>query len=194
MPRIHPKTTDEAIQDHINLRIAVGFDPIESIVESTIEMHEDDRPEDELRPIVEAMAAEALGAHLEVQDKWPEVTDCDRLDRAFAALEARGIVARQNFSCCSTCGVAEIGDEIAEAECRGDRVRGYAFYHAQDADGAVDGGGLYLNYDSIEESEAPALEVGRVIVATLKEHGLETDWDGAWNRRIWVGVDWKRRR
>jgi len=37
---------------------------------------------------------------LDAQREWPSVTDCDRLDRAFADLNGRGIVARQNFACC----------------------------------------------------------------------------------------------
>lgn len=194
MSRTKLAVTDEEIRDHIDHCVAIGFDPMDEIIDSTVEVYSDDRPGENLRATVEAMARESLRAHLEAQGMWPTVTDCDLLDLAFADLEAGGIIARQNFSCCSTCGCAEIGDEIERAICQGERVRGYTFYHMQDADGAADGGGLYLNYGSIEEGTAAALEIGRAIVTVLNGRGLATDWDGTWNRRIWVGLDWKRRR
>jgi hypothetical protein len=31
-------------------------------------------------------------------------------------------------------------------------------------------------------------------VRELKEHGLSVDWNGSWDRRIGVSMDWKRRR
>ncbi|MBL7373657.1 hypothetical protein INQ23_30515, partial [Escherichia coli] len=59
---------------------------------------------------------------------------------------------------------------------------------------AVDGGGLYLNYGACDEGEDAALAVARDIVAELEAHGLETRWDGSWDQRIGVALDWKRRR
>ena len=55
------------------------------------------------------------------QATWPAETDCDRLDKAFADLEQHGIVARQNFSDCGTCGVAEIPAEIDAAKKSGSK-------------------------------------------------------------------------
>lgn len=57
----------------------------------------------------------AFSEHLAEQATWPAVTDCDRLDRAFEALNAGGIVARHDFTCCQNCGFAEIGAEIDDA-------------------------------------------------------------------------------
>src|SRR5688572_15370981 len=47
---------------------------------------------------------------------WTGSTDCDRLNKAFADLEERGVICRQDFTCCGTCGVAEIGAELNDAE------------------------------------------------------------------------------
>ena len=52
---------------------------------------------------------------------WPALTDHDRLEQAFAALETQGVVCRQNFTCCGTCGVAEIGDDREIEEIDGAR-------------------------------------------------------------------------
>ena len=136
----------------------------------------------------------ALAAHAKAEASWPQFTHCDRLDAAFAALERKGIVARQNFSCCGTCGSTEIWDEMDGARDAGMPVRGYAFYHMQDTERAVDGDGLYLNYGAVEDGEAAALAIGRAIVEGIEAHGLRTDWNGKWSQRIGVSLDWKRRR
>ena len=83
---------------------------------------------------------------------------------------------------------------MADVEQAGAAAYGYAFFHAQDTERAVEGGGLYLNYGARQEGEAAALAVGHAIVATLAEHGFQTDWDGSIGRRIGVAISWRKRR
>src|SRR5262249_18722591 len=109
-------------------------------------------------------------------------------------LTQSGIVCRQDFSCCGTCGVAEIGAEMEAEREAGIRVRGYGFYHMQDTESAAEGYGLMLNYGAVAAGEAAAGQSGREIVAALEAHGLTTQWDGSWQKRIGVQLDWKRRR
>lgn len=165
---------------------------LEEAVEFLLEEHEDADTKTVERTC-EAEIDKALAAHLAAQASWPEVTDCDRLDRAFTALGARGIVARHDFTCCQTCGLAEIGDEIQSAVDAGDDVSGFTFYHAQDTDNATEGHGLYLTYGHLDGSVANGVAIGRVVVDALREAGLETDWDGTFGKRIGVRLDWKRR-
>ena len=118
---------------------------------------------------------------------------CDCLDQAFAALERSGVVARQNFACCQTCGHAEIGDEIAEAQEKADVV-GYTFYHMQDTERAAEGGGLYLSYGALEQTESALQKVGRSIVEALRKEGLKAEWDGDPKKRIEIrDLLWRRR-
>jgi len=139
-----------------------------------------------------AMLREALAEYARASADWPAVTDCDRLDAAFAALEEGGIVARQNFACCMSCGSAEIWDEM---EGEGTvPVRGYTFYHEQDTEAAVEGNGVYLAYGAVEEGEAASLVVAREVVARLEAAGLSPEWNGSIDRRIAVPLNWKRRR
>jgi hypothetical protein len=142
----------------------------------------------------ERFLRETLADHFQAQTAWPDRTDCDRLDEAFAVLEARGIICRQDFTCCGTCGHSEIGDEIAAAEEAGGTVRGYAFYHMQDTESAVDGGGLYLKYGAVAAGEATGVAVGRELAEVLTAHGLTTEWDGTLAQCVAVKLDWKRRR
>ena len=184
----------EDVRQRVNWDVASGFYEAEEIVQGAIDYVRDELPAAQVEPHARRFLAEALAAQTKEQESWPATTDCDRLDAALAALEQSGIVARQNFSCCGTCGSSQIWDEVDAFEQGGRRAYGYVFYHMQDTESAVDGGGLFLNYGACEEGEEPAIATGRAVVAELERHGLRTDWDGTLEKRIGVAVDWKRRR
>jgi hypothetical protein len=182
------------LADFIRRQVAAGFADEGVILTDAVEVFADDIEPGVLRREAQRLLREAIGDHARAQGTWTQRTDCDRLDEAFAALEADGIVARQHFTCCNTCGSSEIWDEIASVRDAGGTVRGYAFYHVQDTDRAVDGDGLYLGYGATEEGEAAALAVAHDIVAELARQGLRTSWTGSWDQRIAVTLDWHRRR
>ncbi|MBO4207877.1 DUF6891 domain-containing protein [Micromonospora echinofusca] len=136
--------------------------------------------EDRVRRIV----AEEWPLRHAVEASWPPVTDCDRLDAAFAELNRVGIVARQDFTCCRNCGEAEIGAELADTD------EGYVFFHAQDTERAAEGGALWLRYGA---TSGPATPVGQRVAETLTRHGLPVDWNGDPGRAIRVPLTWQRR-
>jgi hypothetical protein len=184
----------EAIRSFVAEKVAEGFDDAERIIEYATEFLDDEHQRDDLGPHVERITAKLFEDHRRAQAEWVGPTDCDRLDGAFAALDRAGIVARQHFTCCSTCGHYEIGDEIAEAS-QDHEVTGYVFYHMQDTESARACGQLYLAYGSVEGTEERTTEVGRRIVQALQDAGLKTEWDGSPRTRVAVtGLDWKRRR
>lgn len=182
------------LHSHIERDIAGGFLSPDQIVESAVEVFSDDAEPEALRAKAVRATAEALQAHSLAQSQWPSVTDCDRLDLAFAELDELGIISRQNFSCCGTCGSGEILDEMDAAAAQGRDVIGYTFYHAQDTESAAEGCGVCLNYGTGKDDEGAAIEIAQKVVAVLEAHGLTTTWDGTWERRIAVALDWKRRR
>ena len=183
-----------ALRAYIRREVAGAFTPENVILYDALDYLSDDCEPHRLRPHAERYLTEAIDAQRRAEARWPATTDCDRLDRAFFELEQRGIIARQHYSCCGTCGVADIIDEMEAATAQGRPARGYTFYHVQDTDSAIDGLGLYLNYGAAEGGEAPALAVGRVIVDVLTKHGLQADWNEDWKKRIHVRFDWKKRR
>ncbi|MEP9358832.1 hypothetical protein [Sphingomonas sp. KR3-1] len=193
-PAAPPEERDEWVRDQIRRDVASGFYDEDAILTNAADAFADDFTPEELRPLAQQALRQALAEQRAAERHWPDETDCDRLDAAFAQLEEDGVVARQNFSCCGNCGATEIWDEVRAVEDTGTDVRGYAFYHMQDTEGAVEGNGLYLNYGACAEGEDAALAVAREIVAELEAHGLETQWDGTWDKRIGVMLDWKRRR
>ncbi len=193
------RSPSPALLDELRAQIARevrgGFAPLEDIAESAVEaVQEDDTTADELRACAERLVSEVVAEVRDEEKNWPGVTDCDRLDRAFAALESGGIVTRQHFTCCQTCGHAEIRDEVKQSTARGRQVLGYAFYHRQDTDRAVDGEGLYIAYGATETGAAARVAIGTLVSDALSRHGLEVVWDGSDEKRIFVRLSWQRRR
>jgi hypothetical protein len=64
----------------------------------------------------------------------------------------------------------------------------------QDTDRAVEGAGVYLGYGSAQGGGADAAQVAREICAALREEGLEPQWNGSVEQRVFVPLEWKRRR
>ena len=100
-PRTLQETIDE-MRGYVQRKTAAGFDPPADIQASAVEAFSDDQAPEVLRPIAERLTREAVEAQLAAQERWPAVTDCDLLDRAFEELERAGIVSRQDFTCCRT--------------------------------------------------------------------------------------------
>ena len=173
---------------------------------------EDECPEDEWPTFVsfaEDHLKEAAAAITKEQAEWPAVTDCDRLDRAEAALREKGILLWQVSPCCDTCTGAELPDRIDEIEKLSpgfrEKARGYAFFIDQNMaelladDAAIS---VYLAYGwfspedsevSPEEYEEKALGIAREVLNSLHEQDLKTDWDGSFSKKIGLQLHWQRR-
>jgi hypothetical protein len=178
--------------DRINAAVAEGFDSREDIIDRLTQYAEDETGESEWKPVVSRLTDAALLAHRQEQATWGDETDCDRLDRAFAALEEQGIIARQNFACCNTCGFAEIGGEIQTPRC-GRPPIGFAFYHMQDTENAVEGGGIWLKYGSCDPETSDEM-VGEKVLEALLAVGLDASWNHDPNTAVQVGLGWRKRR
>lgn len=166
-----------------------GYDSREDIVESVSQLAEDEQ----LAHLdVKAMVDSEISDLKHEQATWPVITDYDRLDTAMAALEDSGIVARQNFTCCQTCGHAEIYDEIKSLEKSGRKVRGYTFFHHQATEAAVEGGGINFAYGSANDSE-DAASIANEVAKAMRNAGLKVDWNGKTTMCVMVELDWKRR-
>lgn len=189
-----PENVQADIRQHLEREVRSGFADLDTLAHDAGEILSDDAEPDDIEAFARRALQDILIDYRAEQKRWPAITDCDRLDGAFEELETRGIVARQNFSCCGTCGCGEIGEEMENASNNGgSEVRGYTFYHMQDTERAIEGDGIYLYYGSTAEGEAEALEIAREIQDTLQRYGLNVDWDGTYAKRIGVALDWKRR-
>ena len=123
---------------------------------------------------------------------WPQETDCDRIDRAFEALEAAGILALHNAGVTTSDAHSDAWDTIGRAPA--ERWRGFAFYHEQDVEGALAGRGLYVGFDAVAEGAPAKQAIGDAIAAALRAQGFTPRWDRDPETRILVpAILWQRR-
>ncbi len=147
---------------------------------------------------IKAFAGRALARKRAAEALWPQVTDVDRLDQAFASLDEQGVCAVQWAGHDMDEGFEVVVDALREAHGAGvaeDHYWGYCFFHSQDMDRALNGQGLLLAFDAIGSEEAADMErVGRKVCEVLEQEGLTTRWNGRANRRIEVpALHWQRR-
>jgi hypothetical protein len=138
---------------------------------------------------------EANTRRAEDMKQWPEVTDVDRLDRAFSAIARRGVIAMQDAGFTQSDGYDDFLSAY-ERHPNASAVVGYCFYTRQDLEGAIQGRGLYLAFGPSDPKDEATVgvEVGRVIAEEVHNAGLRVDWDGSFGRRIRIpAFDWKKR-
>lgn len=174
--------------EFVNLHVALGDETYDEIVESAVNYMDGEADAAEIEALASSLTAFALSKHMAAQTMWPSTTDCDRLAAAFAELNDADIVARENFACCHKCGLAEIGGEVRDPAA----VRGYAFYHQQDAENAVELGSFHIAYGVF--GRPPTAAIGIEVAEVLRRHGLDVYWDGSISQRIMVRLNWQRRR
>ena len=123
---------------------------------------------------------------------WPDTTDCDRLDRAFADLAAEGVIALHYAGNTMSDGLDDVTDALEVSDRAA--VKGYCFYHGQDVERAVRGGGLWIAFGSFDRDPSSKAQIGSVVTSALEKVGLDVDWNGDPEARILLSkFDWKRR-
>lgn len=139
-----------------------------------------------------ALIPEALAAKTKAEINWPDVTDCDLIDAAFEALEARGVCSLQNAGFTQSDGLSDVREA---AQARGmARYQGYCFFHAQDIESALDGHGMHIAFGVFDRASVTVSEIGQRVVNAVREAGLAVEWDGDERKRIFIpAIEWRRR-
>ena len=91
-----------------------------------------------------------------------------KLSLAFAELHSMGYFAKQNHTCCNTCGWAEVPEGKTKV----------VFYHAQAADDLRKDGECYLNWSGNAKE----------IISVLTKHGVEATWNGEEGTKIKIKI------
>jgi hypothetical protein len=181
--------TDDYVLGCIKTWVWSGFYGPDDIQEMIGDVLEHDADEAMLRAAVES----ELAAKATAEKTWPRVTDCDRLDAVFAELARGGVIALQNAGYTMSDGYSDVAERLAERD--RDQVKGYCFYHGQDLERAVAGGGLMLAFGNLDAEPAGKHAVGELVAVALRKAGFEVDWNGDPEKRIHLlRIDWKRRR
>lgn len=191
VPELDDETRQE-VEEYVRGLIRRGYDGRRQLAEDAEEW----LVNGEERPVSPAQAQRIVDRlwleRVEEQAGWEGETDPERITAVFEGLDARGIVARENFTCCRGCGLAEIGAERGEAGT--ETVRGFVFFHTQCTEAAARGGGLSLYYGGFDGSQETTAAVGREVAAALTGAGLSVKWDGSPGSAIDVpDLDWRKR-
>jgi hypothetical protein len=181
--------TDQYILENIRTWVWSGFYSPEEVDEFIGDLLEGDADEKMLRAAVLPEFEKKATA----EASWPARTDCDRLDEAFAELNAAGIIALHNAGYTMSDGHEDVGEELHRRGRTG--IRGYCFYHGQDLERAVRGEGLTLAFGDLDAEDDQKVVIGREVKQALERAGLSAKWNGDPGTRIEVpNLDWKRRR
>jgi hypothetical protein len=121
----------------------------------------------------------------------------EKLTNAFKLLRKEGLITKQNFMCCMSCGCSAIdGQATAKRKKTGKSPKGYVFYHRQDTDSLEIYGNVHLRYgtfynrkDKVRKECFTAKEVGKLIIEKMNEVGLKTKWDGDTGHCVQVDVE-----
>lgn len=180
-------------QNEIKAMVRGGFEERDRIVEIFCE--EMYSPGELAPQDVETAVASAIRELETEKASWPKITDCDRLDAVFEALNKQGIVSIQNAGYTQSDGYSDVMEMHGDSDDPRNNI-GYCFYHQQDLERALAGGGLLLAFGPIdpEKEETDGATIGRIIVDLLKGAGFSVEWPGTFDKRIEItAIDWKRR-
>lgn len=178
----------KSLEERVRLALACGYatrDDLAELAEGYL-ADQDRRPvsSEQARALADRLWLERVAE----QASWQGETDPERLSRAFASLQESDITARENFTCCRSCGQAEIGGEA------GPDARGFVYFHSQCTESAAEGHGLTLLYGGFDGSPDTTAAIGHEVVAALEAVGLPVVWDRDPGRAITVApLDWRRR-
>jgi uncharacterized protein DUF6891 len=199
-----PDDTIDDLRTRARHAIRGGYEKPRAIIEGLVELIEYDPETQELVATDRTRAVAEVSEIVNDEDSrylaevatWPLETDCDRIAAVFADLESRGIVARENVGYTQSDLRDEMSETVVALVKAGRTVRGWAGFHSQDLERAVDGGGLYLGYAPLDTSNAAAwIDVGTDIADSFKRIGFKVTWNGTADQRPYLeSVDWKRRR
>ena len=166
----------------------------EVVRENALNVFSGELPDEELAADIDTLLPGLDAERKAAVANWPEVTDCDRLDAAFAEIKASGLIAEQNFWCCQACASSDVHSIMKQARKSAVAIpRGYVFYHEQDTESAVCGHGLFLAFGSWNGQASAFHDIALEVIATLKEHGFDPEWNAKLDQRIFLPLDWKRR-
>ncbi|MFC6147152.1 DUF6891 domain-containing protein [Corynebacterium nasicanis] len=186
--------TREFLEDHFWSLLVRG----ESDAAAYLDAVEDEAPdvdEDEAAAYVDSLIA---WRRAQLADLGARPTS--RLTEAFAELATIGVIAREDFSCCGTCGHAEIGEELDVQP----GARGFVYYHEQDTERLVADRATYIGYgvflgaylseeewEALSEAEQSAtyerLTVALMrdeVIPLLRRHGIGVEWNEELSTRI----------
>ena len=129
---------NQYILETIKAHVWSGFETADDIQEIIADLLEEGADQSMLRQSVSI----ELNKKYQAEKSWPQVTDVDRLDKVFQSLNSIGILCLHNAGYTMSDGHDDSHDALIDYP-KG-QFFGYCFYHRQDLERAISGGGLRL--------------------------------------------------
>jgi len=104
------------------------------------------------------------------------------ISQLFKNLRKKGILARQNFSCCGSCGSYELFNYIKDT----DKI-GYVFWHHQENKSFKKHGEVFLHFSSKSDDDAETIKIGKTIVEEIIKLNLPYEWNESASECIHIG-------
>jgi hypothetical protein len=153
-----------------------------------------DAPDEFEEDWIRGLVRREVAAKRKAEKTWPKVTDYDRLDRAFEALEARGVIALHVAGYTQSDGLSDVTEVYHENGGKKSNYAGHCFYTEQDQEGAREGSGMHIGFGHLTGDDAKGVEVGKLVREELERAGLKVVWDGTIGRRLYLkDFRWQRR-
>ena len=179
---------EQEMADEIRMRVWSGFHHLPDVLEMIKDIDEGDADQQMLA----AFAESEFQAKRDAEATWPAVTDFERLDAAFDALNERDIIAIHYAGSSMSDGLRVLDEELEQSG--RSNASGYCFYHAQDVARALDGCGLFLAYGDLAGTSEWNRAIGKIVKEELERQGFLVEWDGDENKRIDLpGMVWQHR-
>ncbi len=182
-PKVSP---EERTRDFARAQVRAGLLDEAAVLSEVTEAVDAELRVDDPPSFAAELVAQARAELAADERTWPEPTDYDRLQTAFAALAAADVVVLQ--------GIADHWTANAELRRRADEgrpPRGVAWFTAPDVWHAVDHGMLEVNvWHADSANVAPGDSLLDLVVDTLAAQGLPAHFDEG---RVEVSASWHRR-
>ena len=109
---------------------------------------------------------------------WSTNFHTPAIDACFKELRIYGWAAEKDWTCCNTCGPAEMEDYFG-------KEKPYVFYHMQGAELFNKTGQVYLNHGAYGPQR---IKKARQLFKTLEDYNLKPEWDGMLDTAIKITV------
>lgn len=179
---------EKYLYTHFLISIKSGFQSLEDITESALEMLEDEGWQSEIsEEWIRTTICEEYSKNEIESKKWKRPTDTDRLHEVFDKLCHNKIIALHNAGYTMSEAAYDAQDVWKDLEAEGIKPVGYCFYHGQDLERVIETGTLCIGFSGErDKNEKEAIAVGHKVVQALEEAGFSVNWNCTASKRIEV--------
>ena len=177
---------EQHVREFARAGVRAGLLPEDALRREVVEAVAAELPDRDAEETADAWIAEAREELRVDQESWPEATDYERLQTAFAELELSDVVVLQGVE-----DHWEAKKLLQERAAEGQPAGGVAWFTPPDVWHAVDHGMLEVNvWHGDTANVEPGDELLDLVLGVLEKHGLAARFDEG---RIEVSAHWHRR-